>query len=179
MKLYFSQAFSLIELIVVITIIGIISLWVYSPYSHYQKKTILSQASKELSQSLSEARNLALQWRSSGSWNLHVWLFFKDTNTILYHWYPLTSTWSKTNAEILKTKKLPRGASLSKNLVWIEYFFTSISWKLSKREILPDMSFFPRNLDSVEIFEVSYQWSTAENLKKNFYYYSNSHISEF
>lgn len=179
MKSYFSQAFTLIELIVVITIIGIISWWVYFPYSHHQKKTILTQASKELSQSLSEARNLALQWRSSGSWNLHVWLFFKDANTILYHWYPLNFTWSVTDAEILKNKKLPRGTNLSSSLVWIEYFFESISWNLLKREILPDMSFSPRNIDSVEIFEVSYQWATTESLKKNFYYYSNSHISEF
>jgi Tfp pilus assembly protein PilE len=45
---------------VVVTIIGIISLATYMPYAHHQKKTLVKQAVKELSQTLSESRNLAI-----------------------------------------------------------------------------------------------------------------------
>ena len=39
--------FTLIELMVVITIVGIVSLATYMPYAHHQKKTIVKQAVKE------------------------------------------------------------------------------------------------------------------------------------
>lgn len=179
MKSFSSQAFTLIELIVVMTIIGIISLWAYLPYSHHQKKTIVSQAAKELSQSLTEARNLAVHGRASGSGNLHVWLFFEDTSTLLYYGYPLTMTGSFDDAELLKTKKLPRGATLSGSLVWVEYFFEAISWELLKREILPDWSFASKSLDTIEVFEVSYLGATEESLQWKVNYYTKSHISDF
>lgn len=103
-----TAAFTLIELIVVITIIGIISLSVYMPYSHHQKKTLLHQASKELSQSLSEARNLAVHGRASGSGNLHIGLYIASEGSLVYHAYPLSSTGALSDAEVIKSKKMPQ-----------------------------------------------------------------------
>jgi prepilin-type N-terminal cleavage/methylation domain-containing protein len=60
-------AFTLIELIIVITIITIISLATYMPYAHHQKKTLIKQGAREITQSLSEVRNFALHGLSSSS----------------------------------------------------------------------------------------------------------------
>ena len=55
-----SQAFTLIELMVVISIIILISVSFYSPYGFHQKKVSLKMGAKEISQSLAEARNMAI-----------------------------------------------------------------------------------------------------------------------
>jgi len=52
--------FTLVELIVTITIIIILSLMTYLPYSHYQNKAKLKLASREISQSFYEAKNMAI-----------------------------------------------------------------------------------------------------------------------
>jgi len=62
-----TSAFTLIELIIVMTIIGIVSIATYFPYAHHQKKTLVAQALREIAQSLSEARNLALHGLDTGS----------------------------------------------------------------------------------------------------------------
>ena len=61
------SAFTLIELMVVITIMSIVMFASYLPYAHHQKKTLLKQASREISQSLSDARNLAIHGLDTGS----------------------------------------------------------------------------------------------------------------
>jgi prepilin-type N-terminal cleavage/methylation domain-containing protein len=66
------NAFTLIELMVVITIMGIIMFTSYIPYQYHQKKTALKLAAREVSQSLSEARNLALHGLDTGSGNLSL-----------------------------------------------------------------------------------------------------------
>lgn len=60
MKIRGIPAFTLLELMIVITIIGIISMATYMPYAHHQKKVLIKQATREISQSLSEVRNLAV-----------------------------------------------------------------------------------------------------------------------
>jgi len=42
------------------------------PYAHHQKKTLVKQAVKELSQTLSESRNLAIHGLDTGSGNVYV-----------------------------------------------------------------------------------------------------------
>lgn len=59
-KTFSHTAFTLIELMVVITIMSILMFASYIPYEHHQKKVTLRLAAKEISQSLSEARNLAI-----------------------------------------------------------------------------------------------------------------------
>ncbi|MDR0772512.1 MAG: type II secretion system GspH family protein [Candidatus Peribacteria bacterium] len=55
-----TKAFTLIELLVVITIIFMLMMTVYAPYSLYQQKAKLKLASRELSQSFYEAKNMAV-----------------------------------------------------------------------------------------------------------------------
>jgi len=55
-----NKAFTLIELIVVITIFCIMLLATYIPYTYYQTKAKVKFAVKDISQSIYEARNMAI-----------------------------------------------------------------------------------------------------------------------
>jgi prepilin-type N-terminal cleavage/methylation domain-containing protein len=54
------KAFSLLELIVVITLIGIMLLATYAPYSYYQTKAKVRMTIRDVAQSIYEARNMAI-----------------------------------------------------------------------------------------------------------------------
>mgnify|MGYP000745960207 FL=1 len=54
------KAFTLIEVLIVVMILGMMLTVTYAPYSHYQKKALLKQGQKEIVQSIYEARNLAI-----------------------------------------------------------------------------------------------------------------------
>jgi prepilin-type N-terminal cleavage/methylation domain-containing protein len=54
------KGFTLIELLISITILFILMMMAYIPYEHYQKKAKLKLASREISQSFYEAKNMAV-----------------------------------------------------------------------------------------------------------------------
>ena len=158
---------------VVITIVGIISLATYMPYAHHQKKTLVKQAAKELSQTLSESRNLAIHALDTGSWNVYVWI-----DLIPWAWkidyYTATGGLNLFASENLyKTKQLP---------TWVQIF--SINWD----ETTPVyMSFSPiigsweipwTSWDTVEAI-VAYKWSSSDVLQKELIYYRKSFISDY
>ena len=173
-----TKAFSLVELLVVITIIALISLAIYFPYAHHQRKTLVNQWLSELSQGLNNARNMAIQGRVSGSGNLHIGLFFPDENTLLFHGYSLTSTGSLTDAELVSRRLLPRWVTLTGSLVGTEYFFEAISWDLTKRELQNNTFITSPHWDR-EIFEISFMNSSSESLRRTLYYFTQSHITDF
>ena len=72
--------FTLVELMIVISIIGIMMSMAYAPYSFFQKKAELRVAAKEISKTLSESRNLAIHWTSSGWINQSIWVYFDKNN---------------------------------------------------------------------------------------------------
>lgn len=170
--------FTLIELVVVIAILGILSLWVYLPYSYHQQKTLLTLGAKELGLSLSEARNMALYGTVSWSGNIHIGLLIQDENTLVYNSYSLTDSWSVLSVE--KTKQLPRGVTLTGSLVWVEYFFEAIEGTIYKRKESPSGGYdnLPLSTEK-EIFEISYMNASNPNLQKTLEYYPKSFISEY
>lgn len=169
------RAFTLIELMIVITIISIISLATYMPYAHHQKKTLIKQAAREITQSLSEARNLAVNWLSTASWaNLHVGLFFASWATQIDYY---TSTWVldivSLPAEVYKTKKLPSWMQIDsidgesgEQLI----SFSAISWSWYLSNIA-----FSWAID----IDISYKWATSDVLQKTITYYTKSFISDY
>jgi prepilin-type N-terminal cleavage/methylation domain-containing protein len=54
------KGFTLIELMVTITIAGILSLTVYAPYQYYSEKQKVKNSAKIVTQTLYEARSLAI-----------------------------------------------------------------------------------------------------------------------
>lgn len=174
MKYNSASWFTLIELMVVITIIGIISLATYMPYDHHQKKTLVKQAVKELGQTLTESRNLAIHGLDTGSGNVYVWVYIEAWSQKIDYF---TATWAldilNLPSTVYKTKTLPR---------WVEVF--SINGDEDQSVL---MSFSPItgswNLvgtsGDIVSFILSYKWTTSPVLQKELTYYRKSFISDY
>lgn len=174
------SGFTFIELVIVITIISMVSLATYLPYAHHQKKVLLKQASREISQSLWDARNLALNGFDTGSWNVHIGLYISSWATQLeYYEYPNTidsvdlyalPTISQPIAwNLLKTKKLPLGIQIDSGEQL--FIFDAISGS---------GTFLPSIPVSWELeIEISYKWAISPVLQKQIIYYPRSYISDY
>lgn len=169
-------AFTLLELIVVITIIGIISMATYLPYAHHQKKVLVKQAAREITQSLSDARNLAINGLSE-AWgsNLNVAIYF-DTwaQSVEYH----TSTGALnisniSSATLLRTKRLPAWAQvdlIAGNSNPQMFWFSAITWSWFTD---PDLGLNPIDI------QLSFKGANSPILQKNIRYYPQSYISDY
>lgn len=171
------RAFTLIELLIVITIIGIISVTTYIPYAHHQKKVLLNQAAREVSQSLRDARSLAINGFNTWSWNVSVALFFwSGSNEIVYYTYPFEQSISLSDfssGEVYLTKKLPKWVEIE-SIGWssqdVLMSFEAISWSGSVEPFLGSWS--------IDIL-TSYAGSTESVLQKEIRYYPRSYISDY
>jgi len=175
MRLKTTSAFTLIEIMVVITIVGIISLATFLPYAHHQKKILIKQAAREIAQSISEARNFAINGLNTWSWNTHVGLlFWSGTTSISYY----TSSWELNSSNILwaevhKTKILPEWVQIDlvESLGDARVInFEPITWNIS---IDPTLS------DDALSLQISYKWATTSVLQKEIEYYVDSYISDY
>lgn len=136
-----SKWFTLIELLIVIIIIWIITLMTYIPYSHYQNKAKLKIATREISQSFYEAKNMARSWLKNTSSNVSVWLYITkkspQSNVLTFLSYPHTideiniSNQASWDIETIKEKELQDWVSIIdlwdyENLL---FYYNSISWE--------------------------------------------------
>ncbi|NDK10171.1 prepilin-type N-terminal cleavage/methylation domain-containing protein [Candidatus Gracilibacteria bacterium] len=166
--------FTLIELLVVITILFIIMTMTYLPYAHHQKKTLLKQGAREISQSLSEARNFALHGLDTGAGNLSIGLYFAPgTTQIEYYAYPLNETINEDSLNqdnLYKTKKLPKG-------IEVDSVGGSTDGYLFNFEAIT-ASGAHMGESEIDII-ISYQGSESPVLQKNISYYPKSSISDY
>jgi hypothetical protein len=133
----------------------------------------VKQAVKELSQTLSESRNLAIHWLDTGSWNVYVWIdLIPWAKTIDYY----TSTgWINLfiPENLYKTKQLP---------TWVEIFSvngddtTPVYMNFSP--ISGSWEVLGASWDTIAIV-VSYKWTTSDVLQKELIYYRKSFISDY
>ncbi len=136
------KAFSLIELIVVITIIAMVSIFTYTPYILYKNKAWVNVVTKQIAQDLYLARNMAINWISTWTGttnkNLSVWLYLEawKNKKIIFYWY----SWSLdinniTNWEILKENIIENNIQINWIKAWANYsswalfFFSAITWE--------------------------------------------------
>lgn len=180
--------FTMIEILIAITIFFIITISSFSTYIHYQKKAILQSWIKEITQSLYEARNLAINWLNSNSENLSVWLYFDSSlNELTYYTYDHYLSWSSITLDettpwisILKTRKLDNQFFIE-NIMWQNnwmFFFKSISWK---------WDFFYYDVYNNQILfwwtelniNVSYWHAISGVLRKNISYFTKTYITDY
>lgn len=134
------KAFTLIELMIVITIMVFIMMLTYAPYNYYQQKAKLKIASREISQSIYEGRNLAISGMETKSGatfsNNSIWVFLDNTewknHQIYFYAYPYTTKTGSLNkpgssTKLLKTKKL-QDWILINGTGSILFFYEAINW---------------------------------------------------
>lgn len=174
-KFYNHDGFTLIELMVVITIIFIVTLASYMPYAHHQKKLLINQAAREISQWLSEARNLALHGLNTWSGNLNIWLFFWSwaTNLVYYTSTGTLSLWTLDPNDIYKAKTFPRWVTID-SIDGINTDFLFVYDAISG-----DITITPNIASESFDIDISYNKSASSVLQKHIHYYKKSYISEY
>ncbi len=180
-----TRAFTLIELMVALTLLFVILWLTYVPYAYQWKKLAVKQAGKELSQSLYEARNLAVSGTASGS-NLSVWLYINtDASTrhqLSFYGYPYESIIiDPTLWILLETRPLPVGVEI-RAIQWQDnalFLFEAISG--SGSYIYLDSVGTPERF-SEDILSIAYAFSDADEsspLYTTLKYFTQTNIVDY
>ena len=169
--------FTLVELMIVISIIWIMMSMAYAPYSYFQKKAEIKIAAKEISKTLSESRNLSIHWTSSGWINQSIWVYFDKSNKNIIKIFSY-------NYDDRNTKFLLKEIKIQPN-IWIDkvdwketglFFYEAITWSWSFYE---KQNFTNPIAGSKISIDFSYKGTTSEALKKNIEYYTKTYISDY
>lgn len=80
MKYSQNSAFTLIEMIIAITIFVLLWAMVFWPYAYYLNKSKVKHTQKEATQLIYEAKNMALNGRVGEEKNISVWVYFDSNN---------------------------------------------------------------------------------------------------
>ncbi len=184
------KAFTLMELMVTITIMMLLSWAIYLNFAYSQTRMNLKLTAKDVSQSLYNARNMAINWLDSSSWNVSVWVYFDNSNDknnkISFFTYPydldinsedLLETSSKKllkEIDFYKIIKLNDVGSKDKFL----FFFQAITWSWSYyyRDDTPWKKSFVG--DSIDI-KISINQSESSNSIKEIKYITSTNIIDY
>ena len=183
------SAYTLIELIVVISIIMFLTVMTYVPYNFYSNKEKVRLWAKEISQTLSEARNMAINWLSNSNSNLKIWIYFdKNTgNKIRYLSYPYSFSGTykveedlTQNIRLIKEKQIPEFISINKindkeNMLFL---YDSITWDISLKTI---NSWLAQTYTSTWILEINFwfKWADSGSLTKTVKYNTKTFITDY
>ena len=172
------EAFTLVELMVVITIMVILSMMVYAPYQHFQTKQKVRNSAKIVSQTLYEARNLAINGSLTGTWNSSIWVLFASWATdITLFQYPFEDVSGLNYADktdqsvyLFENKKLEPWVKIS----WKDYLMIYEAISGSGVYLENWSSFTNNNLElSVWIW-----WADTWNLNKKIKYYTKTYVAD-
>jgi len=183
-----NKAFTLLELIIVITIIGIVSMMIFTPYNYFQKKAELKLALKNISKTLSEARNNSIFWVLSWTTNQSVWVYFENNkNKIKIYNYPYNFwTWSQITLDnIFLKKEINIWPNIKIDKIEenkkVLFLYSAISGKLNifsfdswKKQKLID-----KNNDNIIQIWVWYKTTKSWGLYKILKYYTKTYITDY
>jgi len=175
------NAFTLIELMVVITIMFILSMMMYAPYQHYQTKQKVRNSAKIVTQTLYESRNLAINGSLTGTWNASIWvLFASGAEDIWIFQYPFwENTWTysdktdKNGSYFYENKKLEPGVKITWKDYLIIYEAISGSWRYLENKI----DFTPDAHKRLEL-NIWFKGTTSWNLTKKIFYYIYTYVAD-
>ncbi|QFR38764.1 hypothetical protein A9Q91_00835 [Candidatus Gracilibacteria bacterium 28_42_T64] len=185
------DGFTVVELIIAITIFFMLSMASFVPYNYYVNKAKLKTTVKEISQSIYEARNMAINGVISSTGNVSIGIYFdnseEENNKIHFLSYPYSFTGvdistSGSEIESIKTLVLQPGMqidSIHGNENGL-FFFQAISgsseyfyWESGIRKDI-----LTAGEDTIDI-SISYKGSTTRNLQKNITYYIKTNIIDY
>ncbi len=186
------KAFTLIELMIAITIVVILTMATYAPYNYYQNKAKLKVTTREISQILYEWRNMAVNWAVGESHNISIWVYFEtsalEKNKVKIFSYPFDiinndikyEEWP--NVKLLKTLKLQKWIEINdiegyNNMLFV---FDAITWELNYHnwENWNRVLINSPKPDIVSI-EFSYKNSSSENLRRSIKYFTSTNIIDY
>jgi len=156
-----NYAFTLIELLISMTIFFIIVIASYVPYNFYMNKVKVRNTIREISQSLYEVRNMAINWISNVS-NVSMWLYIdveNNPNLLQFYSYPYTFTWSQITNELGSDIKLVKSYEL---IDWIN--INSIDWQKKFLFIFDSISWDGKYYYFNESWKQKFVWDEVEIL---------------
>ena len=117
------QAFTLVEMMIVVSLLFMLLTFAYLPYAHYQEKLKIRQAIREASQTILESRNLAINgYDKEIAWNfenraLGVYFSLNDKENSKIYSYDIDNEFLDNDPESkiasiweeYQTRKLPTG----------------------------------------------------------------------
>lgn len=178
--------FTLIELLIAITIFFILVVMSYANYAYYQNIARVKLSLKEISQSINTAKNMAISWYDDNSKNQSIWVYFeKWSNQVKYYAFDYTLTWSDINISNdktpIKVHNLQSNVNISQitpNKDNIMIFYSAIE---AKPEIITFLDNWVRqNLSDSEIkFDVSFKNSTNFPLKRELKYIKQTNLVDY
>ena len=183
------KAFTLIELMIAITIIVILTLAAYAPYNYYQNKAKLKVATREVSQFLSESKNRAINWSIGSSWNVSIGVYFdssaseKDKIKVFSYPHDIENL-NITNFEwgdikLIKTLLLQKWVQID-NVEWKNnflFFFNSIDGELTYY----NWDWPLKNIivaDKISI-NLSYMGASSGNLQRTIKYFTSTNLIDY
>lgn len=188
--LWDKRAFTLIELIITITIIVLIWGATFMNFAYSQNKMNLKLTAKDVSQALYNARNMAINWLDSNSWNVSVWVYFDNSNDnknkITFFSYPFNLDINSTDLLNTDARRLIKEISFSNSieLNWVEdkdkflFLFQAISgswyyyyWDSTSTKI-------PYTWEDIDIM-ISFKGAESTNLSKNIKYIIWTNIIDY
>lgn len=183
------RAFTLIELVISITIIVILTMVSYAPYNYYQNKAKLKVTTREVSQLLYESRNMAVNWVVWTLWNMSIWVYFDTSvswnNQIKVFSYPhdiihLDITYLEWwDVKLIKTLVLKKWIQIDdiESMDNLLFVFDAITWDLKYYNWI----WWSRNIiveNNISI-NFSYKGSSSPNLNRTINYFTNTNIIDY
>lgn len=168
--------FTLIELMVVITIMTMLLLAAYTPFEHYKSKQLVRNSAKIISQTLNNSRNSAIYWMASSTWNLDIWVLLKNgEDKIWIYWFPYKETISNyispDNKYLLQDIPLEKWIKITSS--WWLILFKAITWSwVYKWDINNNI------VDNKLKISVWLWWATSWIMKNSIEYYTKTYISD-
>lgn len=150
-----NKAFTLIEIMIVISIIWIISVLVVVPYNLYSDISRVNLSKEIITQTISEARNSSAWLINTTGKNQNIAIFFtKWWNSIKLVWFPFDYSWSISEVSWDLIRELPLEKNINTNK------FVDNNWN-ELNELI--MYFKSPNWDS-EIYKNATQIWTLKNI---------------
>lgn len=183
------KAFTVIELLIVITIMALLMFSSFIPYQYYTQKLRLDQSVKEFAKTVSDAKVLAMNWLAVGDSNHSIAVYVtnkKDENTFVeLYSIPHSYTWMTIHKDV-------DGAELIRKisfLPWVQvrqvwpgesflFFYHSISG-------MPDFFYWDASWSKHDFswetvpIEMSYKSANSGLLYKKIEYKTDTHIINY
>ena len=169
--------FTLIEIMIVISIVWMMMAMAHAPYSYFQKKIELKVAAKQIAKTLSESRSMAIHWINVWNKNQSIWVYFDKTkkNIIEIYSYDCNDVSNRTKLKEIKIEQNIQVDKISGKNTML-FFFNSIT---GDGKFFEKLDLTNEVIENKINIEFSYKWASRSVLQRNIEYYTKTYISDY